>query len=101
MTRALWPYLLAAWVASIALAGWQGYAKGIDVAEARAAKATAQLNEKLDAAHEAEDIAEAKRLATQTERDTLAMELENAARNDPDPTPACLSPDRVRRLKLR
>lgn len=62
------------------------------------ADAFAQVEAAQNAQRQALSKAEAARLQIQSERDRLAQELEDQANAAPVAYPACLDPDRVRRL---
>ena len=61
----------------------------------------ARLREKQIEAAELASRKEAERLAIQSERDSLAQQLEDAARSDPDAGRMSLSADSVRRINQR
>lgn len=95
LTPGLRRYLTAAAVALAAVAAvwWTvaAYRTGYDAAMTKVAREQA-------AARAALSVAETRRLSIQSERDRLARELEEAAREAPVSCPVCLGSDRVRRL---
>ncbi len=92
------PALALAFAAGIWL---HGHYTGRTGCETRAALAQAEAERAAWRAAEAASRKEAARLAVEAERDALARELEDAANADPVAAPACLGPERVRRLNLR
>lgn len=99
MTRIMNPWLILALLAALAGAGAYGYRAGGAACEARH---LVELNRARDAAAKAAEIAsrrEAERLTAEAERDALARELEDDARNDPGAGACGLGADSLRRLQ--
>lgn len=98
---ALRPWLLLAVLALLAAAWWHGHLTGTRVEATRQALALAAAQDAAMRNAELLSRAEAERLAAVAARDALYLDLEDAARADPDDTQCTLPAGRVRRLNLR
>lgn len=98
---ALRPWLVLAVLALMGGAWWHGHHTGATAEATRQALALAKAQAEAFKNAELLSRAEAERLAAMAERDALYLELEDAARAEPD-DPACTLPaSRVRRLNQR
>jgi hypothetical protein len=98
---ALRPWLAVAAVALLGAAWWHGHTTGTRAEATRQALALAAAQDRAMRTAELLSRAEAARLAALAARDALYLDLEDAAREDPDDTQCTLPAGRVRRLNLR
>lgn len=95
------PWLISALLASIGLAGWQGYRMGEAAAEGRHAVALLEAQQDALRAADLASRKEAERLLLQAERDRLARDLEDLANADSDADRRAIGADSVSRLNRR
>lgn len=90
-------YALVAAIAASALSGWQGYRMGVNNTEAKQVLNVRELEARLDKQAQVSRATAARIEADRQTIETLALRLENEARNDGvDRTP---SADSLRRLR--